>query len=119
MAEEQEPATTTAPANKAPTSFEEALSRLQAIGQSLGDGHVPVAEDLARYEQGVNLLAQCHGTLERAGQRIGLLNHVDAAGRERCEPFDDAALCLEEKAQSRARRRTREERAIPKADEID
>ena len=69
--------------------------------------------------KGFELLAQCHGTLERAERRIELLNHVDAAGREHCEPFDDAALSLEEKAQSRTRRRTRGESAIPKADEMD
>jgi exodeoxyribonuclease VII small subunit len=37
-------------------SFEECLSRLEAIVQALEEGQIPLAEALARYEEGIKLL---------------------------------------------------------------
>ncbi len=87
-------------------SFEEALSRLEAIVQELEEGQIPLADALARYEEGIKLLKECYQSLAHAERRIELLNHVDSEGRAESEPYDDSALSLEQKAQSRARRRS-------------
>ena len=91
-----------------PPSFEQALLQLEQIVHQLEDGDVGLAESLAHYEQGVKLLKQCYGLLERAERRIELLSGVDADGNPVAEPFDDeASLALEEQAQSRSRRQGR------------
>lgn len=89
------------------TGFEEALARLETIVQALEEGQIPLSEALARYEEGIQLLKQCYASLTHAQRRIELLNRVDSEGHPHSEPFDDSALSLEEKAQSRARRRSR------------
>jgi exodeoxyribonuclease VII small subunit len=88
-------------------SFEHALARLETIIQELEEGEVGLAEGLARYEEGVKLLRECYQQLESAQRRVELLSRVDADGLEVCEPFDETAQSLEEKAQTRGRRRSR------------
>jgi exodeoxyribonuclease VII small subunit len=102
-------------------SFEEALAQLEAIVRDLEEGQIPLAQGLARYEEGVKLLKQCYQLLERAERRIELLNHVDPDGRARSEPFDDSSLSLEEKARARGGRRSRASDANlpPSEDEMD
>jgi exodeoxyribonuclease VII small subunit len=91
-----------------PPSFEQALVQLEHIVHQLEDGDVGLAEALSHYEQGVKLLKQCYGLLQRAERRIELLSGVDADGNPVAEPFDDeASLALEEQAQSRSRRRSK------------
>ena len=91
-----------------PPSFEQALVQLEQIVHRLEDGEVGLAEALSHYEQGVKLLKQCYGLLERAERRIELLSGVDADGNPVTAPFDDeASLALEEQAQSPGRRRKR------------
>lgn len=106
--------------NSLPT-FEEAVARLEAIVGALEEGQVPLAESLARYEEGIKLLKQCYQSLSAAERKIELLSRVDSAGQAQCEPFDDSATSLEEKAQSRSRRRSRNVESEPRevADEID
>lgn len=107
----------------APVTFEEALARLEAIVCALEEGQVPLAESLARYEEGIKLLKQCYQSLSEAERRIELLSRVDSDGQALSEPFDEAAQSLEEKAQSRSRRRSRPAEAPAEApaddDEID
>jgi exodeoxyribonuclease VII small subunit len=100
--------------------FEEALARLEAIVGALEEGQIPLADSLARYEEGIKLLKHCYQTLANAQRRIEVLNRVDSEGRAHSEPFDDSALSLEEKAESRGRRRSRapDSGAAPK-NEID
>ncbi len=88
-------------------TFEEALAQLENIVSELEEGQVPLADGLARYEQGIKLLRQCYQQLEQVQRRIEVLNRVDSEGGAQCEPFDDRALSLEEKAASRGKRRTR------------
>ena len=92
-------------AGQQPT-FEEALEELEAIVHELEEGEIGLNEALARYEHGVKLLRQCYDLLERAERKIELLGGVDAQGKPVTEPFADAALSLDEKAQRRSRRRT-------------
>jgi exodeoxyribonuclease VII small subunit len=101
--------------------FEECLSRLEAIVQALEEGHIPLIEALARYEEGIKLLKHCYASLAEAERRIELLNRVDPEGRAHSEPFDDSAISLEEKAQARSRRRSRspESGGLSSENEID
>jgi len=91
----------------APPTFEQALGRLEQIVMQLEDGRVDLADSLARYEEGVRLLRQCHTLLERAERRIELLSGVDADGNPTTEPFDDrSSLSLADETASRSKRRT-------------
>lgn len=74
-----------------PPSFEQALAALEQIVHELEEGRLGLAESLARYEEGVKLLRQCHGLLQQAERRIELLTGLDAAGNPVTEPFDDRA----------------------------
>ena len=51
-------------------SFEDALSRLVAIVESMEAGDVPLADLIARFEQGTQLLKVCEGRLQEAELRI-------------------------------------------------
>jgi exodeoxyribonuclease VII small subunit len=87
-------------------TFEEALGQLQAIVQELEEGKIGLNEAMARYEEGVKLLRQCYDLLQRAQRKIELLSGVDAEGNPITTPLDDTALSLDEKAESRGRRRS-------------
>jgi exodeoxyribonuclease VII small subunit len=71
--------------------FEAALVRIEGIVHELEEGKTGLADSLARYEEGVQLLRQCFGLLEKAERRIELLVGVDGAGNLLTEPFDDTA----------------------------
>jgi exodeoxyribonuclease VII small subunit len=89
-----------------PVSFEQALTVLEQIVRDLEEGRLGLTESLARYEEGVKLLRQCHGLLEQAERRIELLTGLDAAGNPVTEPFDDEASFAPASEQSpRPRRR--------------
>jgi exodeoxyribonuclease VII small subunit len=95
------------PTTAAEPTFEEALARLEKIVAQLEDGRTDLAASLAGYEEGVQLLRKCHGLLERAERRIEILSGVDAEGKPVVQPFDDTAtISLEEKAQTRSKRRS-------------
>jgi len=51
-------------------SFEDALSRLEAIVESMEAGDVPLADLIARFEQGTKLLQVCETRLKEAELRI-------------------------------------------------
>ena len=88
-------------------NFEQALATLEAIVHELEEGQIGLAEALARYEQGVKLLRQCYQLLEHAERRIELLSRVSAAGEPITQPLDDSAISLQEKAETRGKRRSR------------
>lgn len=99
-----------------PPSFEQALVQLEQIVRQLEDGEIGLAESLSHYEQGVKLLKQCYGLLERAERRIELVSGLDAEGNPVVAPFDDeSTLALEEKSQPRSRRRSRRTEIVQKA----
>ncbi len=50
--------------------FEAALKRLEAIVESMESGEVPLAELLAKFEEGNNLLKACERRLKEAELRI-------------------------------------------------
>jgi exodeoxyribonuclease VII small subunit len=101
-------------------TFEQALAQLEQIVRKLEEGQPGLSDALALYELGVRHLKQCHDALAKAERKIELLAGIDAAGNPVTRPFEDAELSLEEKAESRARRRTaRPAKAAPARDDID
>jgi exodeoxyribonuclease VII small subunit len=84
----ERPSETTSPAEP---DFEKALQRLEEIVGLLEEGEIGLSEALARYEEGVKLLRQCHDLLERAERRIELLSGVDAEGNPVTRPLEDVA----------------------------
>ena len=86
-----------ADADEPETNFEQALGELERIVAVLERGDTPLAEALARYEQGVRLLARCHHLLDSAEQTVALLTNVDEAGNPRTAPFDATATADRER----------------------
>jgi exodeoxyribonuclease VII small subunit len=72
-------------------SFEDALKRLEQIVDALERGEPELSAALAKYEQGVHLLAHCQSVLERAERSVALLTGVDSAGNPVTAPFDATA----------------------------
>jgi exodeoxyribonuclease VII small subunit len=54
-------------------SFEEALTQLEAIVEAMESGDVPLAELMARFEEGSKLLRLCETRLKDAELKIELL----------------------------------------------
>ena len=54
-------------------SFEDALTRLESLVDSMEQGQVPLAELLTRYEEGTKLLKVCEARLKDAELKIDLL----------------------------------------------
>jgi exodeoxyribonuclease VII small subunit len=110
----------TSPGNPSPSReanksacFEDALERLEEIVHRLEEGQIGLAEALGQYEQGVKLLRHCYELLENAERRIEVLSRVTADGDEVVQTWDDSAVSLEEKAQSRSRRRSAKTPPVP------
>lgn len=90
----KEPAVKEAPAKEAGakgSTFEQSLAELEQIVRQLEEGKLGLSDSLARYEVGVKRLKECYQLLERAEQRIELLERVDAHGEAVTRPFDVAA----------------------------
>jgi len=54
-------------------TFEKALSRLEEITQKLESGEAPLDESLKIFEEGAKLITQCSAMLDRAEQKVTLL----------------------------------------------
>lgn len=74
--------------DKEPT-FEEELSRLEAIVEGLESGDVPLAELVERYEEGMTVLKSCRKKLADAELRIKQLRAVSADGEAETTAFDE------------------------------
>jgi len=85
-------------------TFEQALASLELIVRELEEGRCGLAESLARYEEGVRLLKQCHAQLAQVERRIEVLTGVDAAGNPVTQPFDDEST-LARQAEGKPRNR--------------
>lgn len=57
-------------AKDAKLSFEAALGKLEAIVESMESGEVPLAELLAKFEEGTKLLKLCEARLKDAELKI-------------------------------------------------
>jgi exodeoxyribonuclease VII small subunit len=67
-------------------SFDERLQRLETIVAELEGGKLPLEPAIERYQEGIGLLRDCHGTLERYRKRVEELS-AEAEGSLR--PFAD------------------------------
>lgn len=73
-------------ANDAKVPFEEALGQLETIVEAMEAGDVPLAELLAKFEQGSKLLKVCETRLKDAELKIEQLKK-QKDGRVAFEPF--------------------------------
>jgi len=71
-------------------SFESALAKLEAIVDSMEQGEVPLAELLAKYEEGSKLLKICETRLKDAELKIEKLKK-QKDGSAAFEPFESSA----------------------------
>jgi exodeoxyribonuclease VII small subunit len=72
-------------ATLAPSSFEAALSELEALTARMEGGQLPLAESLAAYKRGAELLKYCQAALADAQQQVqvlenGILRNLAADG---------------------------------------
>ena len=68
-------------------SFETALTKLEAIVDSMESGEVPLADLLAKYEEGTKLLKACEARLKDAELKIEKLKKAKDGGAA-FEPFE-------------------------------
>jgi exodeoxyribonuclease VII small subunit len=68
-------------------SFEVALIKLEAIVDSMEQGEVPLADLLAKYEEGTKLLKTCENRLKEAELKIEQLRK-NKDGSVSFEPFE-------------------------------
>lgn len=68
-------------------SFEAALAKLETIVDSMESGEVPLAELLAKYEEGSKLLKVCESRLKDAELKIEKLKKAKD-GAAAFEPFE-------------------------------
>ncbi|MFQ3225654.1 MAG: exodeoxyribonuclease VII small subunit [Lentimonas sp.] len=66
-------------------TFENALGRLENILESMESGDTPLADLVAKFEEGSNLLKVCQAKLKEAELKIEKLNITTGE----VEPFED------------------------------
>ncbi|NLJ86756.1 MAG: exodeoxyribonuclease VII small subunit [Firmicutes bacterium] len=71
-------------------TFEENLARLEKIISQLEEGDVPLADSLALFEEGVQLVRRCSQQLEGAEARIAILTSKEKEGEMQIDPFETA-----------------------------
>ena len=67
-------------ATESKISFEAALGKLEAIVESMESGEVPLAELLAKFEEGTKLLKVCESRLKAAELKIEQLKKTKEGG---------------------------------------
>ncbi len=70
-------------------SFEAALAKLETIVDSMEQGEIPLADLLAKYEEGSKLLKVCEGRLKDAELKIDQLKK-QKDGTAAFEPFESS-----------------------------
>ena len=79
------------PAESNPETFEVALERLERLVEQLEGGRVPLDVLVNRYEEGIQLLAECENRLREAELRIEMLTR-QADGNRGLRPVDTPSL---------------------------
>lgn len=72
-------------------SFEAALLKLEAIVDTMEQGDVPLADLLAKYEEGTKLLKTCEKRLQEAELKIEQLKK-QKDGKVAFEPFESSRV---------------------------
>ncbi len=68
-------------------TFEDAIERLESLITAMESGEIPLAEMVAKFEEGSNLLKLCQGQLKEAEMTINKLDPKTG----RLEAFDPSA----------------------------
>jgi exodeoxyribonuclease VII small subunit len=68
-------------------SFEDAYTQLESVVNALRDGQMPLAQAMARYQEGVQLVQRCNDLLQNAQLTVQQLQQA-ADGSLSLEPFD-------------------------------
>jgi len=63
--------------NETSQTFETSISRLEEIVRKLDDPDLTLDESLALYEEGVRLANSCRDTLDKAEQKLSVLDDAD------------------------------------------
>ena len=72
--------------SKKTPSFEEALSKLEAIVRDIEEGKIGLEESIKRYEDGIGLLSHCRKILAQAELKIQTLQQQAAEQAHDPEP---------------------------------
>ena len=75
------------PRKKQPLPFEDALSELEGLVQTLERGDLTLEESLKSFERGVELTRTCQQALDEAEQKVRILS--GESEQEEPEPFED------------------------------
>lgn len=75
------------PAKKEAPTFEESVERLEGLIQAMEDGDTPLADLVAKFEEGSQLLSHCQAQLKEAELKIEQLNLKTG----QLENFDDSS----------------------------
>ena len=75
------------PAKKESPTFEKSVERLEGLIQSMENGGTPLADLVAKYEEGSKLLNHCQAQLKEAELKIEQLNLKTGE----LEKFDDSS----------------------------
>jgi exodeoxyribonuclease VII small subunit len=82
-------------AQNEPMTFEQALTRLEAIVRTLEAGELPLDETVRLYEEGQRLRLYCEQYLADAEQRITIIRQTSDGGiivEQSSDDLDDAEL---------------------------
>ena len=71
-------------------SFEEALERLEKIVVEIEQGRIPLETSIERYAEGIELIEQCRSILDKAEEKIQLLQKSGKAKLSAAGELDDA-----------------------------
>lgn len=74
------------PTQKTEPTFEASVERLEALIEAMESGDTPLADLVAKFEEGSKLLKQCQAQLKQAELKIEQLNLKTG----QLEAFDDA-----------------------------
>lgn len=74
------------PAKKQEATFEESLEHLEGLIEAMENGDIPLADLVAKFEEGSKLLKHCQKQLKEAELKIEKLNLKTGE----LEPFEDS-----------------------------
>lgn len=74
-------------ARKATPNFEEALSELEQLVETMEQGELSLEESLKQFEKGIALASNCQQSLQKAEQKIELL--IEKNGELLTKDFDN------------------------------
>ncbi|GIW91045.1 MAG: hypothetical protein KatS3mg109_1477 [Pirellulaceae bacterium] len=87
-------------------SFEQALARVEKAVEQLESGELSLSEALTAFADGIQHLKICYQRLQQAEATVEKLLDIDQQGQPITEELEINDLSLEEKQESRSRRRS-------------